>query len=368
MLLINNLSEKKNRHRNEILSAFTKVLDSAWFVLGQEIKHFESSFAAYLGEGACVSVANGTEAIELGLKVLGIKAGDHVATVANAGMYTTTALQAIGAVPVWLDVDLNHQCATLSEVVSAVAQKNVKCVVLTHLYGRVVPETEAIVQFCKSKNVVVLEDCAQAHGATLNHKKAGTFGDVSSFSFYPTKNLGALGDGGAVFTNKNQLAEELRLLRQYGWTSKYCVSREGARNSRLDEIQASFLSIFLQYLDEDNQLRRNIAGLYQTHIKTPLVQLPTFNDQEYVAHLYVIRCNQRDSLQSYLRKHDVMAEVHYPIPDYRQPIFGDFYRESYLNNTEILSQQILTLPCYPEMTTEEAVYVSDLINRWSENA
>lgn len=362
-MLINNLSTHIAQHRQLIDAAINRVLDRSWLILGPEVDSFEKTFAVYLGAAHCVSVANGTDAIELALKAIGVCSGDRVATVANAGMYTATALLSIGAEPLFMDVDLDSRSVTLSEVQRAL-DAGVKAVAVTHLYGLAVPEIEAIANLCKKQSVPLLEDCAQAHGALINGRCTGTFGDAASFSFYPTKNLGALGDGGAVVTNNVDIAEKVSRLRQYGWTAKYQVELAGARNSRLDELQAAVLSEFLPHLGGWNGRRREIASQYSMRITHPAVILPLGCGDDYVAHLYVVRCVERYSLRQHLRRLDIATDVHYPIPDHRQPVFGNRYADVCLSNTEQLAQEVLTLPCYPEMSDKQVDEVISGCNSW----
>jgi aminotransferase EvaB len=365
MQQLNDLSSKVGNNLTSIKTAIDRVVASGWFVLGPELERFERLFATYLGAEHCVGLANGTDAIELALRALAVNPGDKVATVANAGMYTTTALSAIGARPLFIDVDLGTHNTTLAEVMRAV-DSGVKAVVITHLYGLIVPEISQIAEYCAVKKVPLLEDCAQAHGARMNGQRAGTFGDAASFSFYPTKNLGALGDAGAVVTDNAGIAQKVGHLRQYGWTTKYRVDTSGARNSRLDEIQAAVLSEFLPLLDDANARRREIAHRYSTQIEHPAVIAPQRYDQEYVAHLYVVRTQSRDALQHHLLTRNIASAVHYPIPDYRQPAFAHTLDESMplLQNTEQLCREVLSLPCYPEMTDKEVAEVVKGINSW----
>lgn len=363
MQQINNLAAKIGKFQGLINTAVQRVVASGWLVLGPEVKRFEASFAEYLGAGHCVSVANGTDAIELALKALGVQKGDRVATVANASMYTTTSILAVGAIPVFMDVDRDTQVVTLAQV-QGVIESGVNAVVVTHLYGLAVPQILEISELCAKHNVPLLEDCAQAHGAIKHGKRVGTFGDAASFSFYPTKNLGALGDGGAIVTSSAEIAQRATQLRQYGWSSKYCVELEGARNSRLDEIQAAILSEFLPHLDEGNTRRREIAERYRTEIKKSAISHPKESGCAYVAHLYVIKSADRDALQKHLRSENIASDVHYPIPDYKQPVFENRYNGVCLENTESLAKEILTLPCYPEMTDSEVSAVIDAVNGW----
>ena len=362
-MLINDLSHKISFYKDDLDRLISRVVGRASFVLGSEVKHFEGSFASYIGASHCITVANGTDAIELALKALGVGVGDRVATAANAGMYTTTACQAVGALPLFIDVDLDSRNVTLAEVTRAL-DAGVKAVVVTHLYGLACPEIEEIATLCRHRGVRLLEDCAQAHGARVRGRRVGTFGDAASFSFYPTKNLGALGDGGAVITDNAEIAAQISQLRQYGWTSKYRVEVAGGRNSRLDEIQAAILSLFLSDLDLANARRRAIATHYSQSIRHFNITTPPVYGEESVAHLYVIRVKERDSLREHLRRGGISTDIHYPIPDYRQPVCGDQYADMYLPNTELLSTEILTLPLYPEMSDGDVANIVTRVNTW----
>ncbi|CEG58989.1 DegT/DnrJ/EryC1/StrS family aminotransferase [Legionella fallonii] len=360
---INDLSARIDTNMNVINAAIQRVISSGYFILGPEVKRFEKAFADYLDVPYCIGLANGTDAIELALKSVEIQKDDIVATVANAGMYTTTAILGIGAQPFFLDVDLKTHNTTLTEVMRAI-DAGVKAVVVTHLYGLATPQINEIAAYCEKKNVALIEDCAQAHGASIHGKRVGTFGDAASFSFYPTKNLGALGDGGAIITKHSDIAEKILRLRQYGWSDKYKVEVPGARNSRLDEIQAAILNALLPNLDEDNGRRRRIASQYIKRIKHPDIILPEEMKYEYVAHLFVLRTNRRDELRNHLKNVGISTEIHYPIPDHNQPIIHEMFRHLTLENTELLAKEILTLPCYPEMSDEQINLVIEGVNSW----
>lgn len=360
---INDLNLRIEKYKNQINKAFERVMNNGWLVLGPEVERFEQSFANYLDAKYCVGVANGTDAIELALRALNISQGDSVATVANAGMYTTTALLAIGANPFYIDVDLDTRNTTLIEVEKAI-NAGVNAIVITHLYGVAVDEIVEIAELCKKNNIPLIEDCAQAHGAKINGQCVGTFGNAASFSFYPTKNLGALGDGGAIVTNDLGIAHKLQSLRKYGWQGKYQVELLGGRNSRLDELQAAFLSEFLVDLDNINCRRRKIAHEYSIKISHPDILLPLYKEEEDVGHLYVIRTSNRCSLQAHLKKYNIGSDIHYPIPDYKQSILSKKFINLKLEATEILSQQILTIPCYPEMKDADVNKVIRIINEW----
>lgn len=368
-MLINDLTARIGTHQADIDQAIERVIRSGWFVLGPEVAAFEAAFANYLGAGvhACVGVgvANGTDAIQLALRALGVARGDRVATVANAGMYTTTALLAMGAQPVFMDVALPDGNVGLAQVQHALAA-GVKAVVVTHLYGLAARDIQGIAACCAQAGVALLEDCAQAHGAQVGDQRVGTFGDAAAFSFYPTKNLGALGDGGAVVTRHAAVAAQVRRLRQYGWAHKYQVVSAGGCNSRLDELQAAILLALLPGLDAANARRRSVAARYSAGICHPAVRVPAAGwGADYVAHLYVVRSAQRDALRAHLRTWDIAAEVHYPIPDHQQALFGDRFAPLHLPHTEQLANEVLTLPCYPEMTDAQVNTVINAVNAWS---
>ena len=362
-MLINDLRAHISDNRATIDTAIGRVVDRSWLVLGPEGEAFERSFADYIGVRHCRGVASGTDALEFALRALGVHATDEVAIVANAGMYACTALLAIGASPLFMDVDLDTQAVTLDEVVRAIGH-GIKAVVITHLFGQGHPRIAEIAAKCRKGNVALIEDCAQAHGALVDGGKVGSFGDAGCFSFYPTKNLGALGDGGAVVTNNDALDELISQLRQYGWLVKYCVETPGGRNSRLDEVQAAILSGFLPHLDRWNARRREVAYQYSTLIAHPEITLPQVSGESYVAHLYVIRTVGRGMLRETLREHDIATDIHYPTPDHRQPVFGHRFADLHLPNVERLASEVLTLPCYPEMTEQDVGRVISAVNNW----
>lgn len=364
MLQINSLRARTERHRQSINSAIERVISRGWFVLGPEVEQFEARFAEYVGTRHCVGVANGTDAIELALRAVGIRKGQKVASVSNAGMYTSTALLAIGAEPFFMDVDPGSRCATIEEVMRAI-DAGVAAVVVTHLYGLACPDIQEISIKCAESHIPLIEDCAQAHGARVNGKLVGGFGDAGCFSFYPTKNLGALGDGGAVVFDDDVLASNLKAIRQYGWGPKYQVVMEGGRNSRLDEMQAAILSNLLPFLDESNQRRRSIALRYAEQLDHPDIMVPCFSGEEYVAHLFVIRTQRRSELSKHLSQCGIASDVHYPIPDHRQLVFGSSFSHLNLESTELLAQEIMTLPLYPEMSEHDVAVVIDSVNGWA---
>lgn len=355
------LQRKTQKHKMAIQEAIARVIDRSNFVLGEEVLAFESSFAEYIGTTYSVGVANGTDAIEIGLRALGVKPGDRVATVANAGNYSATAILAIGAVPLYMDVGKSTRNVSLFEV-QKVIKSGVKAVIVTHLYGLAVADIREIAKICTFASVGLLEDCAQAHGAQVDGQKVGSFGDIASFSFYPTKNLGALGDGGALTTSNESLADAVKMLRAYGWGGKYNVTLGGGRNSRLDEIQAAILRTLLPFLDENNEIRRKIAQRYKAEITDPSLQLPEFISKEYVGHLFVIATPTRNDFVNKLKLHGIDTAIHYPISDHRQLVHAASYREVNLPVTEELTEEIVSIPCFSEMTEVEIQRTISAIN------
>ena len=341
-----------------------EVIGSGYYVLGPNVSAFESEFARYLGAGHCVSVANGTEALEIALKAVGVGPGDNVALAANAAMYGTTAVLAAGALPVYIDIDPGLATLSADLLKSRIeAGLRIKAVIVTHLYGQLASIDE-IVRIAESIGAKVVEDCAQAHGLrTADGRMAGTIGAVGAFSFYPTKNLGALGDGGGVASNDAEVADLAKSLRQYGWAGKYCNAVPGGRNSRLDEIQAAMLRLMLPMLDEWNARRRDIARRFSARIVNPRIRVPSIGP-DHVGHLYVVRADDRDLLRNHLSDNAIQAEIHYPTPDHRQPCFDGRFAQVVLPVTERDAQTVLSLPCFPELRDDEVERIIDACNKF----
>jgi len=362
MLPINDLKRHQQACGALAGAAVAAVLDSGWFILGPRVAEFERAFASYCGVGHCVGVGNGTDAIELALRALGLVAGDKVVLAANAGMYAAGVVLGLGCVPVFVDVDEDTQLLD-ARTLATCREPDVRAVVVTHLYGRMA-DMAPVVGLCRERGWLLVEDCAQAHGARRGGRLAGSFGDAATFSFYPTKNLGALGDGGAVVTSSEATADRLRSLRQYGWTQKYVVGLAGGRNTRLDEIQAGILLAKLPALDGWNARRRAIAERYRQGIAHPAVILPEAGGAEYVGHLFVLRTRQRDALRAHLASAGFASDIHYPVPDHRQPVIAERFAGTSLPVTERLAAEVLTLPCFPEMLDAEVDGVVAAVNRW----
>ena len=357
---VNDLS--RQAASQDVRQAVERVITSGWYVLGRECSTFEHEFADYCEVRFCVGVGNGTDALELSFRALSL-ASKRVATVANAGFYSTAALTAAGAIPVFVDVEAESQLMDLKMLAALADAGELDALVVTHLFG-LMHDMQLVQSIADRASIPVIEDCAQAHGARRQGRRAGAAGDVSCFSFYPTKNLGALGDGGAVVTNDPELAERLSSLRQYCWDGKYRVASLGGRNSRLDEIQAAILRAKLPYLDAWNVRRREIATRYSQRIVHPKVTCPPIRGEEYIAHLYVIQCDDPTGLSHHLAAANIATDIHYPIPDHLQAALAGWKQKQSLAVTETLAGRILTLPCFAELTDEEIDFIICQVNAW----
>jgi dTDP-4-amino-4,6-dideoxygalactose transaminase len=360
---LNSLAPGVAAHRGEIDAAIRRVLDSGWFILGPEGNIFERDFAAYHGAGfEAVGVGCGTDALRIGLQALGVAPGDEVLVVANAGVPPVAAVVAAGATPVYCDVTLDGHTLDPAEIERRSTART-RAVLVVHLYGRMAA-MDQVLAAAQARGLAVLEDCAQAHGARLDGRFAGTWGNAAAFSFYPTKNLGALGDGGAVLTRDGATAEQARLLRNYGWHEQY-LSQLHSTNSRLDELQAAVLSARLPHLDESNGARRRLAAVYREALSdVGSVILPEeAASEESVQHLFVVRvAHQRDELRAFLAEHGVGSGIHYPLPAHLQPAYAQFGQgRGSLPHTEQLAQEVLSLPLYPELPADDVVYVAQLV-------
>jgi dTDP-4-amino-4,6-dideoxygalactose transaminase len=356
-------------HRAEIDAAVHRVLESGWYVMGREVECFEQAFCAYIGAHHAIGVGNGTDALELALRACGVGPGDLVYTVSHTAVATVAAIELAGALPVLVDIDpvtftLDPNC--LEEALARPPAGRSKAVIPVHLYGQPA-EMPAILDVARRHGLYVIEDCAQAHGASLAGRMVGTWGDLASFSFYPTKNLGAMGDGGMVVTSDPALAERVRLLRQYGWRERYVSDVPGA-NSRLDELQAAILLAKLPHLDADNACRRILARTYDTLLAETGISLPqTRPGATHVYHQYAIRLRQRDALRTFLRQAGIGTLVHYPVPVHLQPAYRDrLPRAAVLPRTEQVAREVLSLPIYPQLPDEQARFVSREIRRFLE--
>jgi aminotransferase EvaB len=352
------------REESVSLSLFRRVTASGRFIAGPEVAAFESAFATYCGVSDCVSTGNGTDALEIALRAADIKAGDEVATVANAGLYATTAIRAIGAVPLYIDVDPRTLLMCTEALRSAIGERT-RAVVVTHLYGQMAPVRD-IAAIAENTGLVMIEDCAQAHGAKMDGRSAGSWGLAGCYSFYPTKNLGAYGDAGALITSDVFIAERARALRQYGWIERFHSATAGGRNSRMDEIQAAILAAKLGSLDRLNSRRRAIAQRYCSGLAgLDGLRVTATEGESFVAHLFVVRCPLRDRLRSWLSDRGITTEIHYPVPDHLQASQAGLpCRHMSLTATERSATEVLSLPCFPSLTDTEVDYVLQCVTEW----
>ncbi len=361
---LNSLAPGVEAIRPELDAAIDRVLRRGWFLLGPETEAFEQAFAAYHGpEFQCAGVGSGTDALRIGLQALGVKTGDEVLVVANAGVPPVAAVVAAGARPAFCDVDPDTQTLDAAEIERR-AGPRARAVLVVHLYGRTANMEDVLAQ-ARSRGLVVLEDCAQAHGARRQGRLAGVWGDAAAFSFYPTKNLGALGDGGALLTANPEVAERARLLRNYGWRQQY-LSELHATNSRLDDVQAAILAAKLPHLDGWNSARRRLATLYRealAGVDGIILPAEPEDESEHVYHLFVVRVPaRREKLRAFLAERGVGSGVHYPHPVHLQAPYVEFGPgPGSLPHTEHLAREVLSLPLYPELSPADTAYVAEQV-------
>lgn len=349
----------------EVDAAMQEVVDSCSFILGPAVSEFEKNFAEYIGVKHAIGVDSGTQAIELALRAVGLQAGDEVIAPANTFIASVLPVSRLGAKPIFVEIDPKTYNIDVEKIEAAITP-HTKVILPVHLYGQPVIGMEKILEIAKKHNLAVVEDTAQSHGAKYKGKKAGSFGKAAAFSFYPGKNLGAYGDGGAVVTNDDEVAEIVRQLRNYGQSKKYHHDQLGF-NHRLDSIQAAVLNVKLKYLDEWNEGRRRVAALYAKHLAgTKEVILPYVPDEvEPIWHIFAIRAQQRDALMDFLQENGISTGIHYPIPIHLQKSYqylehekGDF------PITEQIAEELVSLPMCAELTDEMVVYVCEKINEF----
>lgn len=358
------MSLMHNKIKKEIMQAIEKVYDSNWYILGKEVELFEQEFANYCGVNYCIGVGNGLDALHLILRGYDIGKGDEVIVPSNTYIATALAVSYAGATPVFVEPNDKTYNIDANLIEKAITDKT-KAIMAVHLYGQPC-DMDAINDIAKKYNLKVIEDNAQSQGATYKERKTGSLGDAAGISFYPGKNLGALGDAGAVTTNNKELADKIRTLRNYGSNKKYYNEYKGY-NSRLDEIQAAILRVKLKYLDECNEYRRRIANTYLNNITNKNIMLPSVdNSTNPVWHQFIIRCSNRDRLQKHLESEGISTMIHYPVPIHKQKAYEEY------NNmigkfpiSERMADEILSLPIYPEMSKSDIEKVIESINKYN---
>ncbi len=361
MISFGRLDLMHNEIRSEIDYAIKRVLDNSYYIDGPFLKQFEQEWAEYCGTKYCVGVGNGLEGIKLSLLALGIKENEEVIIPSHTFIATALAVSNCGAKPVFVEVNEDDCLINPDKIEEKITDKT-KAIIVVHLYGQCC-EMDKIMDIAKRHNLKVVEDAAQAHGATYKGRKAGSLGDIAEFSFYPGKNLGCLGDGGCITTNDKELADKVRELRNYGSNQKYIHNEKGF-NSRLDELQASILSVKLPYLDKWNKDRRRIASRFNNEIKNEKIKLPVENvDNYHVYHQYVVQVDDRENFQEYLKKYDIPTMVHYPRAIHKQKAYEEFNKLD-LPIAEELASKVVSLPMYYGLSDEEINYIIDKINKY----
>ncbi|MDY3694513.1 MAG: DegT/DnrJ/EryC1/StrS family aminotransferase [Proteus mirabilis] len=370
MISFLDLKKINEQYNKELKNACSRVIDSGWYITGKELENFENEFSNYCGTKHTIGVANGLDALTLVLRAWKeqgkLQVGDEVIIQANTYIASILAITENDLIPIFVEPDDKTYNLSVNNIKSAITNKT-KVILPVHLYGQINPMKE-IMAIAKENHLLVLEDCAQSHGASIDGIKAGNWGDAAGFSFYPGKNLGALGDAGAITTNDEELADTVMALRNYGSHKKYENLYQGV-NSRLDEIQAAMLSVKLKYLDQETKIRQEIALKYLENIKNPLIQLPTtaeeyqINKQSHVWHLFVISTKHRDLLQKYLTQHNIQTLIHYPTPPHKQLAYKQ-YNSINLPITEKIHENVISLPFSPVLNTTDIDYIINTINEF----
>jgi dTDP-4-amino-4,6-dideoxygalactose transaminase len=348
---INDLSRWDSSEVKNINQRIQEVVSSGHFMLGPNTTRLEAILGERLGGMNVVCVGNGTDALVVSLLGLGISVGDKVATVANAGGYATGAILRIGAIPILIDVEQDSAQMSVDHLTATLSNNNIRAVVVTHLYG-LMADIASLSRIAAENGVLLIEDCAQAIGATINGHEAGSWGDAATFSFYPTKNLGCLGDGGAVAFRDSKTYELGKQIAQYGWSDRYVISEQNGFNTRLDEIQAAVLLERLQSLDANNARRRAIVRRYARVLPTGY-RLIWKDDSSYVGHLAILVGTSRSHIQKTLTDHHIGHGIHYPLTDNQQPAWQNIFASVSVPQSEALAEQIVTLPCFPAMSEQE---------------
>lgn len=356
----NVLDRQFQMHQKEYEEAALRVLRSGWYVLGTEVEQFEEEFALYTGRKYCVGLNSGLDALIMSVRALGIGEGDEVIVQANTYIATVLGITENKAIPIFIEPDeyFNMDAQKIEEAITS----NTKAIMVTHLYGQA-SNMRLIAEITKRHQLALIEDCAQSHGACFDGKMTGSFGISGCFSFYPTKNLGAFGDAGAVVTDDKEFADRIRMMRNYGSRVRYYNEIEGL-NSRLDEMQAALLRVKLKYVNALNEERRRLAAAYDSGIKNEKIILPDVRDgADSIYHQYVIRCQEREKLQTFLQEQDIQTQIHYPIPPHLAECYRHLgHKRGEFPLTEQYAQEVLSIPIYTGMTDAEQQYVIERLN------
>lgn len=359
LLRINNLHDK------ELRAAVTRVLDSGWYLKGDATRQFEAHYAEYIGTRYCIGCGNGLDALKLILQAyieMGVmQQGDEVIVPANTYIASILAITACGLTPVLVEPDINTFQIDDTKIEAAITART-RAIMIVHLYGRCA-YTDKIGDICRQHGLKLIEDNAQAHGCMFDDRRTGSFGNAAAHSFYPGKNLGALGDAGAITTDDEELASVVRSLGNYGSSTKYVHDYQGC-NSRIDELQAAMLDVKLRYLDEENNRRKEIAALYISKVTNPLIRMPKCDDRDCVWHIFHVLCEHRDRLQQYLKDNGVETQIHYPIPPHKQHCYSDWNNLSFPITEQIHAQE-LSIPCHQAMTKKEVDEIINLLNSFT---
>ena len=360
------LGEINARYNAELREAIGRVMDSGWYLRGEATRQFEAHYAEYIGTKHCIGCGNGLDALMLILRAymeMGVMAvGDEVIVPANTYIASILAISECGLTPVLVEPDINTFQIDVSKIETAITERT-KAVMIVHLYG-ICAFTDRIGEICKKHGLKLIEDNAQAQGCTFGNRRTGSLGDAAGHSFYPGKNLGALGDAGAVTTDDLELAKIVRAIGNYGSHQKYVHDYQG-RNSRIDEFQAAMLDVKLRYLDEENDRRKDIARIYINKVENPLLRLPvSIGEADSVWHIFPILCGRRDELQKFLTVNGVETQVHYPAPPHKQHCYSD-WNSLQFPITELIHKQELSIPCHQAITTNEAEYIVTLLNNFT---
>jgi dTDP-4-amino-4,6-dideoxygalactose transaminase len=362
MILCSNPSEQFKSYQAEIEKAVISVMRGSNYILGREVEILEQEFADYIGVSSAVGVANGTDAIELALRALNIGFGDEVITVSHTAVATVAAIESTGASAVLVDIDAKSFTLNPHQLEGVFSNKT-KAVIAVHLYGNAA-DLDSILTFCNTKNIYLIEDVSQAHGAKYKGKRLGSYGHIGCFSCYPTKNLGAIGDAGLITSNSEELAQKIKMLREYGWQDRSSIY--SGRNSRLDELQAAILRVKLRHLDSDNQKRIKIADFYYEKLSSLPLELPLIGSRVApVFHLFVIKVKDRDKLHSFLKKEGISAGIHYKLAVHQQPAYKNrVLISSDMTVTEGIVDKIISLPIYPELSSNDTVKIVDAMIKY----